>query len=96
MYGLGINLEYNYLLILCQTFVIEEQELITFGATPYGFSTSVDLTTRVRSKVTNEEEMKVIDLIRNYHNDKLSPSVICENLNFQEIKCMIFAFHIKQ
>jgi DNA invertase Pin-like site-specific DNA recombinase len=57
------------------------------GSTPYGFSTSVDLTTRVRSKVPNEEEMKVIDLIRSYHNDKLSPSVICENLNSQEIKC---------
>ena len=56
------------------------------GLTPYGFSTSVNKTTHVRSKVPNEEEMKVIDLIRKYHNDMVFPSKISDNLNLQEIK----------
>ena len=56
------------------------------GLTPYGFSTSVNKTTRVRSKVPNEEEMKVIDLIKKYHNDMVFPSEISKKLNLLKIK----------
>ena len=56
------------------------------GSTPYGFSTSVDEITRIRLKIPNKEEMKVIELICQHDSVGLSSFLISEQLNSDKIK----------